>query len=214
MRQLGRQDARALIVHYACQVTNNDVLRSLRYALELDNATLVDYFALADVEMPLTFLASLLKKDDEPGFEPLTDELLGLLFDGFIAKLRGPRADPVVAHAPEDRALGRSPADLRSRAEAPRASTTARAAAPERVSEAPGALTNNRILRSLRIGLGLKDTDVVSIMQLAGVTVSKSELGALFRREDHRNYQPCGDQFLRNFLRGTGLWHRQGRRFT
>jgi uncharacterized protein YehS (DUF1456 family) len=125
--------------------------------------------------MPLTFLASLLKKDDEPGFEPLTDELLGRLLEGFISKLRGPRAD-----------------------------------APERAAE-PGPLTNNRILRSLRIGLGLKDTDVLSIMQLAGVTVSKSELGALFRREDHRNYQPCGDQFLRNFLRGTGLWHRQGR---
>jgi uncharacterized protein YehS (DUF1456 family) len=171
-------------------VTNNDVLRSLRYALELDNATLVDYFALADVEMPLTFLASLLKKEDEPGFEPLTDELLGLLLDGFIAKLRGPRAD------------------LPSPGQEPRA------ALPERALEPPGALTNNRVLRSLRIGLGLKDTDVLSIMQLAGVTISKSELGALFRREDHRNYQPCGDQFLRNFLRGTGLWHRQGRRFT
>jgi uncharacterized protein YehS (DUF1456 family) len=158
-------------------VTNNDVLRSLRYALELDNATLVEYFALADVEMPLTFLASLLKKDDELGFEPLSDELLGRLLDGLIAKLRGPR-DPGRAVAPE----------------------------------AAGELTNNRILRSLRIGLGLKDTEVLAIMQLAGVTVSKSELGALFRREDHRNYQPCGDQFLRNFLKGLALWHRRGRK--
>jgi uncharacterized protein YehS (DUF1456 family) len=154
-------------------VTNNDVLRSLRYALELDNQTLAEYFALADVDMPLSFLASLLKKDDEPGFEPLSDELLGRLLDGLVTKLRGPRQE-----------------------------------GGERPAEPPGPLTNNRILRSLRIGLGLKDTDVLSIMQLAGVTVSKSELGALFRREDHRNYQPCGDQFLRNFLKGTALWHR------
>lgn len=155
-------------------MTNNDVLRSLRYALELDNGTLVEYFALADVDMPLTFLASLLKKDDEPGFEPLDDELLIRLLDGLVAKLRGPRE----------------------------------AEAATRPVEPEGPLTNNRILRSLRIGLGLKDTDVLGIMQLAGVTVSKSELGALFRREDHRNYQPCGDQFLRNFLKGTALWHR------
>jgi uncharacterized protein YehS (DUF1456 family) len=154
-------------------VTNNDVLRSLRYALELDNATLVEYFALADVEMPLSYLASLLKKDDEPGFEPLSDELLVRLLDGFVTKLRGPREG------------GPAPA-----------------------TEAPAALTNNQILRSLRIGLELKDTDVLAIMQRAGVTVSKSELGALFRREDHRNYQPCGDQFLRNFLKGVAQWHR------
>lgn len=154
-------------------MTNNDVLRSLRYALELDNGTLVEYFALADVDMPLTFLASLLKKDDEPGFEPLDDELLVRLLDGLVTKLRGPRTE-----------------------------------ASTRPVEPPGPLTNNRILRSLRIGLGLKDTDVLGIMQLAGVTVSKSELGALFRREDHRNYQPCGDQFLRNFLKGTALWRR------
>ena len=154
-------------------MTNNDVLRSLRYALELDNGTLVECFALADVDMPLTFLASLLKKDDEPGFEPLSDELLVRLLDGLVVKLRGPREE-----------------------------------ATSRPAEAPGPLTNNRILRSLRIGLGLKDTDVLGIMQLAGVTVTKSELGALFRREDHRNYQPCGDQFLRNFLKGTALWHR------
>jgi uncharacterized protein YehS (DUF1456 family) len=158
-------------------VTNNDVLRSLRYALELDNATLVDYFALADVEVPLTFLASLLKKDDEPGFEPMDDELLSRLLDGFIIKLRGPRD-----------------------------------AGPDKAAEPAGPLTNNRILRALRIGLGLKDTEVLAVVQLAGVTVTKSELGALFRREDHRNYQPCGDQFLRNFIRGLGLWHRQGRR--
>jgi uncharacterized protein YehS (DUF1456 family) len=157
-------------------VTNNDVLRSFRYALELDNATLVEYFALADVEMPLSYLASLLKKDDEDGFEPMTDELLGRLLDGFVVKHRGKREPPT--------------------------DTTAE----------PTALTNNRILRSLKIALELKDTDLVAIMELASVLVTKSELGALFRREDHRNYQPCGDQFLRSFLRGLGLWHRRGRK--
>jgi uncharacterized protein YehS (DUF1456 family) len=58
----------------------------------------------------------------------------------------------------------------------------------------------------------VKDSDVVAVFELAGVTVTKSELGALFRREEHRNYHPCGDQFLRNFLRGLAIFHRRGRR--
>ena len=76
-------------------------------------------------------------------------------------------------------------------------------AAPQR-----GALTNNRILRSIRIALELKDTDILEIMELAGVEVSKGELSALFRREGHRNYQACGNQFLRNFLRGLAVRYR------
>ena len=71
------------------------------------------------------------------------------------------------------------------------------------------AMSNNRILRALRIAFELKDVDIQELMQVAGRDVSKAELGALFRREDHRNYQPCGDQFLRAFLRGLGLRHRE-----
>lgn len=82
---------------------------------------------------------------------------------------------------------------------------------PSGPSQPEAPLSNNHILRALRIALELKDTDVLAIMDLAGFTVSKTELSALFRREDHRNYQPCGNQFLRNFLRGLALWHRQGR---
>lgn len=69
--------------------------------------------------------------------------------------------------------------------------------------------SNNAILRALRIAFELRDTDIQELMQAADREVSKAELGALFRREDHRNYQPCGDQFLRAFLRGLGLKRRQ-----
>ncbi|MCC6375065.1 MAG: DUF1456 family protein, partial [Moraxellaceae bacterium] len=33
----------------------------------------------------------------------------------------------------------------------------------------------------------------------------KHELGAIFRKEGHHNYRECGDQFLRNFLKGLTL---------
>ncbi|MCM2678687.1 DUF1456 family protein [Echinimonas agarilytica] len=65
-------------------------------------------------------------------------------------------------------------------------------------------LSNNDILRKLRIALQLRDDQILEVLALAGFTMSKSELSALFRKPDHRNYQKCGDQLLRNFVRGLG----------
>lgn len=63
-------------------------------------------------------------------------------------------------------------------------------------------LTNNDILKKLRVAHKLRDTDIVHICSLVDFKVSKSELGALFRKEDHEKYMECGDQILRNFLNG------------
>ncbi|PIE02126.1 MAG: hypothetical protein CSA81_08415 [Acidobacteria bacterium] len=71
-------------------------------------------------------------------------------------------------------------------------------------------LTNNVILRKLKIALNLKDSDMIQIMALARFRVSKSELNALFRKESHLNYKACGDQFLRNFINGCAVKYRQG----
>ena len=69
----------------------------------------------------------------------------------------------------------------------------------------PELLTNNIILKKLRIALTLRDVDIIEIMSLANVEVSKTELSALFRREGHKNYKECGNQFLRYFLKGLTL---------
>jgi uncharacterized protein YehS (DUF1456 family) len=69
-------------------------------------------------------------------------------------------------------------------------------------------LSNNDILKRLRIALELKDEDMAAILGLAGVEVTTSELGALFRKPGHHNYRPCGDQFLRNFLAGLTAKYR------
>lgn len=155
-------------------MTNNDVLRTLRYALSLDNAALLACLAEVRVRLEPRELAGLLKQEGDPGFMPLPDEVLEQLLQGLIIKLRGRREE---------------------HEETPR-------------PKLPAQLTNNRILRALRIALALQDRDVMAIMELSGVTVGKAELTALFRREGHRNHQPCGDQFLRQFLRGLGLWRR------
>ncbi|MFO7720040.1 MAG: DUF1456 family protein [Gillisia sp.] len=71
------------------------------------------------------------------------------------------------------------------------------------------ALSNNDIFKKLRVALKLRDDDIVEICALVDFKVTKSELGAIFRAEDHPKYVECGDQFLRNFLNGLVI-HKRG----
>jgi uncharacterized protein YehS (DUF1456 family) len=69
-------------------------------------------------------------------------------------------------------------------------------------------MKNNDILKKIRIALNLKDTDIIDILKLADFEISKTELSALFRKEDHKNYKECGDQILRRFLNGLIIRNR------
>ena len=70
------------------------------------------------------------------------------------------------------------------------------------------ALTNNDILKKLRVALELRDDQIVDILKLVDFKISKSELGAFFRKEDHPKYMECQDQILRNFLNGLVIYKR------
>lgn len=63
-------------------------------------------------------------------------------------------------------------------------------------------MNNNDIFKKLRVALKFRDEEIVEILQLVDFKISKSELGAFFRNEEHPNYMECGDQVLRNFLNG------------
>ncbi|MFT5762325.1 MAG: hypothetical protein ACI8WA_001453 [Polaribacter sp.] len=63
-------------------------------------------------------------------------------------------------------------------------------------------LTNNDIFKKLRVAHKFRDTDIIDICKLVDFKVSKGELGAFFRNEEHSKYMECGDQILRNFLNG------------
>lgn len=69
-------------------------------------------------------------------------------------------------------------------------------------------LTNNMIFMKLKIALNLKAEDVLEILALAGLRISKHELSAFFRKPDNKHYRECKDQILRNFLRGLQLKYR------
>ncbi len=153
-------------------MNNNDVLRRLRYALDISNPGMIDIFKLSGCRLEQPTLLKLLKKEDEEEFISCSNPLLSFFLDGLIVHLRG-RRESVEAPKPD------------------------------------ASLNNNAILKKLRIALDLKEADMLALMKLAGATISKSELGALFRNKAHKHYKECGDQFLRNFLQGLTVRHRK-----
>jgi len=69
-------------------------------------------------------------------------------------------------------------------------------------------LTNNEIMRKIKIAMNYQQDDMLAILESIDFRVSKGELTALFRKPDHRSYRECGDQLLRNFLKGMVKRHR------
>ena len=69
-------------------------------------------------------------------------------------------------------------------------------------------LNNNIILRKLKIALSLMDEDIIDMLLLADLRVSKHEISAFFRKPDHSKYRPCKDQILRKFLQGIQIKYR------
>jgi uncharacterized protein YehS (DUF1456 family) len=69
-------------------------------------------------------------------------------------------------------------------------------------------LSNNDILKKLRVALSLRNEDIIEILSLVDFEISKGALGDLFRKEDHPGYVEAGDQLLRNFLNGLIIYKR------
>ncbi len=152
---------------------NNDVLRRVRYALELNDQTMIEIFALSDVAITRDDLLNLLKKDNQEGYVELDNKLMDAFLKGLITYRRGKlETQP-----------GQSPKP-----------------------ELP--LTNNGILKKLRIALNFREDDMLNTLKLADFEVSKGELSAFFRQKGHKNYRECGDQIIRNFLQGLTIHFR------
>lgn len=145
-------------------MTNNDVLRRIRYTFDFDDAKMIALFGQADYSVTRQQVSDWLKKDDDSAYQVCNDTQLAIFLNGLINDRRG-KKDP----QPE----------------------------PEQT------LTNNIVLRKLKIALDLKNENVLEIMQLADFRMSKHELSAFFRKPGHKNYRECKDQILRNFLQGA-----------
>ncbi len=153
-------------------MTNNDILRSFRYALDLSDAQVVTLFDKIGFKFDLEVVKGLFRKEDQPGYTSCDDDMLLAFFDGLILDRRGPRK-------------------------------------PGSPLPPPETLSNNLILRKIRIALELREKDMLTTLKLGGMQISRGELSALFRKPGHRHYRECGDQLLRNFMKGLAATHRR-----
>ena len=69
-------------------------------------------------------------------------------------------------------------------------------------------INNNIVLRKLKIALDYKSKDMLETLALAELPISEHELSSFFRKQGHKHYRECKDQFLRNFLEGLRLKYR------
>ena len=149
---------------------NNDVLRSIRYMLDLSDNKVLELIALPDPGFAIdkAALQGFLKKEGEDGFVECNDAVLAHFLDGLVQDRRG-----------KDDSLPPRPVEKR--------------------------VNNNVVLKKLRVAFELKDVDMHEVFAAAGFPISKPELSALFRQPGHKNFRLCGDQLLRNFLKGLTL---------
>ncbi|WP_372796394.1 DUF1456 family protein [Pontiella sp.] len=149
-------------------MTNNDTLRRLRYALNINDQTVAEIITLTGRNATAEEVVNWLKREDEPGYIELGDADLCRFLDGLIIQKRGPHPS------------GKTPEPL-------------------------DFVSNNEILKKLRIALELQETGMLAVFQKADFKVTSAELGSFFRKEGHRNYRKVPEQVLRKFIHGLSV---------
>ena len=155
-------------------MNNNELLRGIRDALELDDATMIKIFKEAGREFGQSAISAFQKTENEDNYIPCADPIMAFFLDGLIIHNRGRQEG-----------------------------------SPPSAAKPVAKLGNNTVLKKLRIALDLKEEDLVGALKMGGVTMTKHEITALFRKEGHKHYKECDDQLLRNFLKGVALSHKR-----
>ena len=151
-------------------MTHNDILRRVRYILNLDDSKVISIFSLGGLEVTRAQISDWLKKDDDPAYQSLSDPELSGFLNGLIIEKRGRKDRPQPA--------------------------------PDKT------LNNNMVFTKLKIAFNLRAEDILALLALNDITISKHELSAFFRKPGHKHYRACKDQVLRNFLKGLQFKYR------
>ena len=147
---------------------NNELLRRLRYALQVDDQAAVRILKQGGLKATLEDVGTWRLKEEEPEFAGCPNEVISAFLAGYIVERRGVQAGKPVP--PPSKAF----------------------------------VENNTVLKLIKIALTLRSEDLQTCMETGGASVSVSEVNALLRKPDSRNYRQCGDQILRQFLNGIG----------
>jgi uncharacterized protein YehS (DUF1456 family) len=70
-------------------MTNNDILRRIRYILDLSDSQMISIFSLADHPVTREQISAWLKKDDDPAYQKCSDTKLAIFLNGLINDKRG-----------------------------------------------------------------------------------------------------------------------------
>ncbi len=170
-------------------MTNNDILIRLRYALDIKNTDMVEIFKLGGIDVTKEEVLKILTKprdsyDDEDDFVDIEENedhiecdhtMFESFLNGFIIFKRG-KQDPKPGQ-------------------------------PE-IPTLTNEHVNNLLLKKVKIALTLTSDDMIDILEEAGVNVTKGEISAILRKKGHKNYKVCGDRYARNFLKGLAIKYR------
>lgn len=145
-------------------MTNNDIIRRLRYAFNYTDEQVQKLMASAGYEATKSMVVNWLRKDDDELLEEMHDPELAAFLNGVINDKRGKKEGPL--------------------------------------AELEDPLTNNMILRKLKIALSMQSEDILATLALMDMNISKHELSAFFRHPEQQQFRPCKDQVLRKFIYG------------
>lgn len=162
-------------------MTNNDILIRLRYALDIRDIDMVEMFKLGGVDVTKEDVQMMLKKTYEEDEYEESEEVFKINNKKLESFLNG---FITFKRGKQDPKPGQPSAPPQ----------------PEPV--------NNMLLKKVKIALSLTSEDMIEVLELAGVSISKGELGAILRKVGHKNYKNCLDKFARNFLKGLAIKYR------
>jgi uncharacterized protein YehS (DUF1456 family) len=174
-------------------MNNNDILIRLRYALDIKDTDMIEIFKLGSITVTKEELQRILLKQknksdmdsDEDEFienedmKKCNNYMLESFLNGFIIFKRGKQESKL--GEPEKQVF----------------------------MIKDNKTVNNVMLKKLKIALSLTSEDMLDIFKVVGVNLSNSELSAVLRREDQRNYKECGDRYSKNFLKGLAIKNRK-----
>lgn len=168
-------------------MNNNDIVVRLRYALDLKDEEMVDIFSLGEETIDKATVQSMLAKTNGK-----TDDHDAFTENEYKTACTNQQLNAFLDGLIIFKRGRQDPAKK----------------APQTVALTDDNV-NNVVLKKVKIALTLTSDDILDLLDQAGISISTSELSAVLRKEGHRNYKPCGDRYMRNFLKGLALEYRR-----
>jgi uncharacterized protein YehS (DUF1456 family) len=165
-------------------MNNNEIMIELRDNLNMETMDMVEIFNLGDFEITEAELLKMFKVTEYSSVEETSaavamgeylkcdDVALESFLNGFIILKRGKQE-------PKEGQSEKPPLAIKSRKS-----------------------VNNVMLKKLKIAFSLTNDDMVDLFKESGIYVSKGDLTTFFRKEGHKHYKRCSDEYLKGFLKG------------